>query len=324
MENKTNISYWKEPAHPSIVKLHDDLVSIYSRIREKYQKEIDNAFDRISRQIGFVVTTTVPVVLEVGNRGDVKGIRMGAEHLNGTLFEKELSAALESLTGGDPIPGLTEGTYRLSLIWFDALKLKFRTEWMEPAHFRTARTEIAAKFGGRIPIPWVEPAHWFDPGYVIGAEDAVMIEAIDEVYPELRLSDRVALSRETFRKVNPEVMEPAHFRQFDKGLASELTSVIRRYSGVNPEVMEPAHFRQFEKGLASELTSVIRRYSGVNPEVMEPAHFRQFEKDLASELTSVLRRYSGVNPEVMEPAHFRQFEKGLASELTSVLRRYGY
>ncbi len=86
-----------------------------------------------------------------------------------------------------------------------------------------------------------------------------MIEALDEVYPELRLSDRVALSRETLRKVSPEVMEPAHFRQFEKGLVSELSSVLRRYS-VSPEVMEPAHFRQFEKSLASELASVLRQY----------------------------------------------------------------
>ncbi len=291
MESKKNISHWKEPAHPSIVKLHDDLVSIYSRIREKYQKEIDNAFDRISRQIGFVVTTTVPVVLEVGNRGDVKGIRMGAEHLKGTLFEKELSSALESLAGGDLIPALTEGTYRLSLIWFDALKLKFRTEWMEPAHFRTARTEIAAKFEGTIPIPWVEPAHWFDPGYVIGAEDAVMIEAIDEVYPELRLIDRVALSRETLRKVRPEVMEPAHFLEVESNLLAELASMLHRYAGVSPEVMEPAHFRQFNKGLASELASVLRRYGAVGSEVKEPAHFRQIDSGLLSELASLVRRY---------------------------------
>jgi hypothetical protein len=178
-----SIRDWVEPAHPAIVKLRDELVSIYKYIREKYQTEIDEAFDRVSRQIGFVVTTTVPIVLDVEKEGIVKRIRMGAEHLKGTLFDRELSEALKPLLN-DPIPALSAGAYKLNLLWFDALKLKLRTDWMEPAHFRPGglveriRPESAAKFVGLKQCEWCEPAHWFDPGILIATEEAVLIEAI--------------------------------------------------------------------------------------------------------------------------------------------------
>jgi hypothetical protein len=210
MQEKTfvNLRDWVEPAHPSIVRLHDDLIAIYRFLREKYQEVIDQTFDQISRQIGFVVTTTVPVVLEVGKGGDVVEFRMGAEHLKDTLFDRELSAALKEL-GGSSIPNVSTGTYHLHLLWFDALKLKLRTDWVEPAHL------IPGGFGdmGQI-VPGVrEPAHWFDPGTLIPVEEAVLVAVIDEVYPELRLVDRIATYRQLLRaKVRPEVMEPAHFR----------------------------------------------------------------------------------------------------------------
>ncbi|MGO9975927.1 MAG: hypothetical protein ACLP01_24600 [Solirubrobacteraceae bacterium] len=59
----------------------------------------------------------------------------------------------------------------------------------------------------------LEPAHWFDPGVAIGVEDAVVISAIDEVYPELRLAERIAADRLALRQIPPEVKEPAHFRE---------------------------------------------------------------------------------------------------------------
>jgi len=201
---------WKEPAHKA-VKLHDDLVGVYTHIREKYQKEIDKAFDRVSRQIGFVVTTTVPVVLEVGDKGAVKHISMGAEHLQDTLFDKELSGVLKRFYD-DPVPLVSAGTYNLYLLWFDALKLKLRTDWMEPAHFHKER--FVAKARSELVVPEVmEPVHWFDPGIAIAVEEAVLISVIDEVYPELRLVDRVGSYRETLRRqVPPEEMKPAQFR----------------------------------------------------------------------------------------------------------------
>ncbi|HEY9246301.1 MAG TPA: hypothetical protein VIO11_05585, partial [Candidatus Methanoperedens sp.] len=206
MEDKKNADtgHWKEPAHPAAIKLHDDLVSIYTHIREKYQKEIDNAFDRISKQIGFVVTTSIPVTLEVGEGGTIKSLNIGMTNLKDTIFEKELSAALEPVLK-DSIPGVSSGNYNIYLLWFEALKLKLRTDWMEPVHFRYAtepvhppqmepvhrpqmepvhppqmepvhppqmepvhfkkpesgiQPETAGRFGGRIPRPWLEPAHW--------------------------------------------------------------------------------------------------------------------------------------------------------------------
>jgi hypothetical protein len=241
-EKFVKIRDWVEPAHPAVVKLRDDLVEIYKYIREKYQEGIDAAFDRVSRQIGFVVTTTLPVILEVGEGGVVKSITMGAEHLKGTLFDKELSGGLKSFAGSK-IGTLATGTYKLNLIWFDALRLKLRTEWMEPAHFRTGgfaggiRPEMAARFVGIKQCAWCEPAHWFDPGIAMAVEEAVMIEAIDEVYPELKLVDQIASSREAFLKVGPGVREPAHFRQIERGVQEEKT-----------------------KGVLSELAAVLRRY----------------------------------------------------------------
>jgi hypothetical protein len=236
---------WVEPAHPVAIKLHDDLTAIYKYIRERYQKEIDAAFDDISRQIGFVVTTTVPVVLEMGEEGAVKSVGVGARNLQGTLFEK--IPTLLSL--GDPIPARA-GSYYLYLIWFEALKLKLRTDWVEPAHFRRpgqlgtiqpgavsglTRAETGA---ARVRPEVMEPAHWFDPGLALAGEEAVLISVIDDVYPELRLMDRVVAVREAARiQVRPEVKEPAHFRTVEPGLPaerttellSELAAVLRRF-----------------------------------------------------------------------------------------------
>jgi hypothetical protein len=236
-----NTSHWKEPAHPAAIKFHDDLVSIYTQIREKYQKEIDNAFDRISRQIGFVVTTSVPVTLEVGEGGTVKSFSLGMTNMKDTIFEKELSTALEPMLS-DPMPGVSSGNYNIYLLWFEALKLKLRTDWMEPVHFRyctepvhppqmepahppqmepvhrahmepvhfkkaesgaNIQPEMAGQFGGRVPRPWLEPAHWFDPRREITSEEATVMSAIDQVYPELKLMERAAASREAFRKAGP-------------------------------------------------------------------------------------------------------------------------
>lgn len=263
-----------EPAHPVIVALHDDLVAIYRFIREKYQAKIDQQFDEVSRKIGFVVATTLPVDLEVRENGAIKSVAIGAKQMQGTLFE-QIAGVLSSQ---DPIPPgpagpVHAGTYRLYLLWYPALKLKFRTEWMEPAHLPThwkepahpstawkepahpstawkepahpgvsdlatsLQSELASRFVGRVP-GFGEPVHWFDPGYIIAAEEAVLIHAIDEVYPELRLVDRVTAARQSVSTlVRPEVKEPAHFRQLEKALesergreiAAEVTAVLRRY-----------------------------------------------------------------------------------------------
>lgn len=216
---------WVEPAHPMIVQLHDDLIAIYTHLQKKYQTAIDKAFDQVSRQIGFVVTTTVPVVIEIGNKGVVKGVTMGAEHLKGTLFDKELSAALSKLKE-DRLPIKSAGTYNLFMLWHEALKLKLRTDWMEPAHFRPDRLatllhpEVVSQIRPGDEVR--EPAHWFDPGVLIAAEEKVLISVIDEVYADLRLGERIATVRDDLRRmILPDVMEPAHFRRLEHGLRPE-------------------------------------------------------------------------------------------------------
>ena len=121
---------WIEPAHPGQVQLRDDLVSIYTQIREQYQDAIDDAFDAVSRQIGFVVATTIPAVLEIGADKKLAPLKMGADHLRGTLFERALSDVFLKPT---PIPWkAASGTYNLYLLWYGALKLKLGTAWLEP------------------------------------------------------------------------------------------------------------------------------------------------------------------------------------------------
>lgn len=209
-QNVARLRDWVEPAHPTVVKLHDDLYGIYTQIRDRLQESIDGVFDRVSRQFGFVVTTTLPVTLEFGSGGALKSAVMGAEHLKGTAWEKELTGVLRDRQAEWKA---APGTYRIYVIWRDALKLKLRADWMEPAHWRQISFDpvITQRAAERKITPGPrEPAHWFDPGIALEAEEAVLISVIDEVYPELRLVDRIAYSRELLR-VKPDVMEPAHF-----------------------------------------------------------------------------------------------------------------
>ncbi len=232
-----------EQAPPMIVALHEYLVGLYQFIREHYQSKIDEMFDAISRQVGFVVTTTVPVDIEIGKDRKLMSVALGAENLKGTLFDK-VGAVLSTQ---DPFPvRVAAGKYRIFLLWLPALKLKLRTDFMEPAHFAGYRSagllgslqvQINTQYVGKVPFHG-EPVHWFDPGYVIAAEEAILIHAIDEVYPELRLADRITVARQSQRPaVRPEIPEPAHYRQLEKALESdkaqqivtEINAVLRRY-----------------------------------------------------------------------------------------------
>ena len=93
--------YCVEPVHPMAVRLYSDLVAIYRFVKDNYQKEIDAAFDKASQQIGFVVTTTVPVLLEVGEGGAIKSLSMGSESLKNTPFEKEITAVFDLKKKGE-------------------------------------------------------------------------------------------------------------------------------------------------------------------------------------------------------------------------------
>jgi hypothetical protein len=234
-----------EPAHPVLVEYHDQLRALYQFIREAYQPEIDAMFDRVSREIGFVVTTTAPVTMNVAD-GRIKRVGISEKSpLAGTIFEKGLAKVFRAMSAGE-VPLKKAGTYEFYLIWHDALKLKLRMDWVEPAHYPFARRLEPYRLSQRrlvdrqqIDVVWEshEPAHWFDPGVAIEAEEAVVISVIDEVYPELRLIDRLMTFRKFDRRVvPPEVQEPAHFRIPEDlrtlatgDVLAELAEVLRRY-----------------------------------------------------------------------------------------------
>jgi len=229
---------WVEPAHPAIVKLHEELILIYKAVRDCAQSSINEVFDNISRRVGYVVATSLPVVLEFDRKGLVKNVAMGAEHLRGTLFDEGMQEALKPLQKS-AIEGIASGNYRILVIWSDALKLKLYKDWMEPAHaIGRAIKEVDVRRVGPQEIAVAdevrEPAHWFDPGIAIELEEAVMISAIDEVFPELRLAERISVHRTAGRKfvVPSEVEEPAHFQASslfkNEEFVRELESLIRK------------------------------------------------------------------------------------------------
>jgi len=398
MEKMLNPYHPVEPVHPMVVKLYDDLVAIYRVIKEKHQKEIDAAFDRASQQIGFVVATTVQVILSVGERGAIKGISMGSESLKGTAFERELMKALEPIRGGDPIPALKEGTYNIAVFWYDAVKLRLRTDWMEPAHpAYQLKSELMGFDPGRgaegymrcgpwcepahtpwmEPVhhgpwgrPWMEPAHpvyqraiekteaartfehqepahWVDRANMIFQEKAVLISAIDEVYPELKLGERLSKARvmsPTLPLPPPMawsgVREPAHM------MAAKPECVMG--PGPQPWMVAGPHPEPWRQAV-DEIVQVISRYGPVP----DP-----WKDQLITEIADIVSRYINVtlNPQplpprvmawsgVKEPAHMatvtarppwwegdpaqrpivpQEMQPQMLSEIASVLRRYGY
>jgi hypothetical protein len=188
-----------ELIQPGVIRLYNNLIQVYRNMRER-QKEIDAAFDRVAAQIGFVVTSTLPVKVEVAEGGAVKGASFDGEALRGTIFEKELSGFLKGFTE-KPFSGVPAGSYRFYLIWHDALNLKLKCDWCEPAHvLQSLLGSVVSQRAGVAAAAWVppevhEPAHWFDPGVAIAVEDGLVIMAIDEVYPELRLAERISAGR---------------------------------------------------------------------------------------------------------------------------------
>lgn len=232
---------WVEPAHPVLVERYADLVEIYRFFKEAIQPRVDEIFDRVSKQIGFVVTTTLPVRLQFGEGGKIEKVEFAAKNLQGTLFEKEFVAVFKEISG-KKLGKVAAGSYKLFLIWHEALKLKLKTDWIEPAHFRKipgiqVQPAVSEELANQLNPGIREPAHWFDAGIALDREDEILIAAIDEVYADLRLASRVAVSRRESLKFVPGIREPAHFRQIedllereDAGrLINELTAVLKKY-----------------------------------------------------------------------------------------------
>lgn len=257
-----------EPAHPMQVKLQEYLLDIYKVIRERFQNKIDKAFDRVSSQIGYVLTTAVPVVLSIDGKGKIKDeIKIEGRQLKGTMFEKALQDTLAEIQKTDFPKRIEAGDYRIYIFWLDALKLKLRTDWIEPAHYRRfgqlerLRNVYQPGVSAEAVKPEVqEPVHWFDPWMKLPVEELVLVSVIDEVYPELRLIDRVRSFKDFARlKVPPEVMEPAHHHVWPD---------VIEPAHVRPEVIEPVHHRipgqdiQIDKlkGLLSQLGEILRNH----------------------------------------------------------------
>jgi hypothetical protein len=249
----TSIRDWVEPAHPMVLKLRDDLLAIYRLIRDKFQQPIDETFDKVAREVGYLVTTTLPLSIEVAKGGNIKSIELGADYLRGTIFEKSFSPIFKKMSGMDAEKGfkVSEGTYQIHMIWFDALKLRLRTDWIEPAHFNDY-LRIRDRFKDIFRFDWIEPAHVVLGGNVPSRVDPevmepahfkpsadpwrekVVIAVIDEVYPELRLIERIGKLKDILRhRVRPDVIEPAHFRDLERRLPPdvlvEIEEVLRKH-----------------------------------------------------------------------------------------------
>ncbi|MGO8790781.1 MAG: hypothetical protein ACLQVL_25835 [Terriglobia bacterium] len=265
MSEASSVRGGAELTQPAVVRLYNNLTQVYRIMRER-QKEIDAAFDRVAAQIGFIVTTTLPVRVEVAEEGAVKKVSFDGEALRGTIFEKELSGFLHEFAH-KPFSGVPAGTYRFYLIWYDALNLKLRFEWTEPPHLLQAvlASQRAAISASSLVRPEVkEPPHWFDPGIAIAVEEAVVILAIDEVYPELRLAERISAGRLAIRRsgwVGVREMAPV---SFSEQLVSNEAELMRRPGWVGVREMVPLSFSEplVSKEKESDLLAKIRALLG--------------------------------------------------------------
>jgi hypothetical protein len=162
----------------------------------------------------------MPLVLTIDKEGMITELIMGGEHLKGTLWDRAfmgIIAKQQPIMDADGKRPVRAGAYLIYTIWSAALKLKLQREWMEPAHIPRYWLE-PAHF--HLPVPRLEdqirdllrqgaaknrypvlsdvrePAHWFDPSVILDVEDILTISVMDQVYPELKLGERVAFVRQ--------------------------------------------------------------------------------------------------------------------------------
>ena len=146
---------WVEPAHPSVIRNYEDLVAVYRAMKER-QEQIDRAFDEVAAQIGFVVTTTIPVHVTVEQHGAVKSVRTG-QNAAGHHVRKGLRRHGRGICRG-VFGKASPGSYRFYLIWYDALALKLRRDWIEPAHvLQAVALQVARQSLSRIDVASGDP-----------------------------------------------------------------------------------------------------------------------------------------------------------------------
>lgn len=194
-----------------------------------------------------------------------------------------------------------------------------------------------------------EPAHYLDRMNQIILEKSVLVSAIDEVYPELKLGERLNQAQYAMsptlplpppRAVWPGVREPAHMMTHHwasdpspqpwKLFMAEIAQVLERY-GPQPE--------PWKHQLLSEIANIMARfsYAMLNPQplpprmaawpgVREPAHM--IAPQWANEPQP--NPWGQMNfPGVREPAHpMAGMQQGMPpqmlSEMAALMRRYGF
>ena len=268
---------WVEPVHHYQIEMYEVLVSLYSHIKENYQTKIDAAFDRASKEIGFVVATSLPVTVEVGSNKTVKDLFFSAENLKGTIFERQVLNEALALKK-DKIPDVRAGTYEIKLLWLEALKIKIKTDWMEPVHFRVFDRFFSMK--RKELDPYVhEPVHYY-PGLELDMEAQILAQVLNQVYPELKIADRIRMDKEILA------------RDSYYGREASLSSARAKFTPWQEPVHLPGRFTRYQDRLR-----FLRYYR----DWVEPVHFREnlaerfapggLDENVLGELSSLLKRY---------------------------------
>jgi len=196
MSDTSYISKWLVREPPHFVRSFEDLVTLYEVIRDKYQAKIDQSFDAVSAQIGFVVTTMLPVTVVIDPKKTISAADLGEESLRSSIFGKQFAEVLDGIKRESSFSELKPGDYNIILFWNKGLQ----------AIFAATKSSAESMQAGPTPQPAIKTL----PG-----EAAVLFSAIDKVYPDLnlgrRLSDRYINADWTHRIWT----EPAHFQISD-------------------------------------------------------------------------------------------------------------
>lgn len=233
-------------AQYSAIKTYDYLRNLYAFFRNR-QDGIDKTFDNVSKSIGLVITTTLPIQVEI-SKGKINSISIGTGQLTNTLFEQKFNDFLQSFKTltDERLSTIPDGSYNLYLIWLDALNLRLRSDFMDPGSssgstpttFRPVPPVVREPVHNNWGVGIREPVHWIDPGS-IDLNEAIQISAIDDIYPELKLADRIILTQQinsvtfnakpnrlstTLRHIE-DTITPERLPQF----LDEMSSLLRRY-----------------------------------------------------------------------------------------------
>jgi hypothetical protein len=360
MENKTleNMRYCVEPAHPMVIKLYSDLVTIYKFVKDNYQKEIDEAFDRASQQIGFVVTTTVPVILEVGEGGAMKSLSMGSESLKNTPFDKEITAVFDLKKKGEHKLIVSPGVYNLALFWYDAVKLRLRTDWMEPAQpvyqlqselmgMRRSPQSAQSMSMALQSQPWMEPVHhrpWCEPVHTPWTEPVHHMPWMEPVHPHTPWMEPVHYPgcRPWLEPAHPVFQTAADLKKAGEARTFEHTEPVQYLNRVNqiilersilvsaidevyPELKLGERLDQAQHAMSPTLPLPPPR-AAAWPGVREPAHMMAAASWAPGPSPDPWRQFMAEIARVLEryepePSPWRYH---LLSEIANVLAKYSY